>query len=74
VLQGIAHHDATKRFLAEFPTQLVLHLGEESAPEDAELRGVRHRRRKECEGNATSGADRADVHAVAEENNSADSA
>jgi hypothetical protein len=53
-VKGIANHDATNRFLTEFPTQLVLHFGEDGAPEDAELGCVKHRRRKEGEGDATS--------------------
>jgi hypothetical protein len=42
-VRGIANHDATKRFLTEFPTQLVWHFGEDGAPEDAELGCVWHR-------------------------------
>jgi hypothetical protein len=56
-VRGIANHDATKRFLAEFPTQLVGHFGEDGAPEDAELGCVRHQRRIESEGDATIEAD-----------------
>jgi hypothetical protein len=56
-VRGIASHDATKRFLTEFPTHLVWHFGEDGAPVDAELGCVRHRRRKESEGDATSKAD-----------------
>jgi hypothetical protein len=70
----IADHDATKRFFAEFPTQLVGHGGENGAPEDAELGYVRHRGRKESEGNATGETDRAVVSAVAEVHNGVDSA
>jgi hypothetical protein len=70
----IANRDATKRFLTEFPTQLVGHFGKDNAPEDAELGCVRHRRRKESERNVTSEADKQVVCAVAEENNRADSA
>jgi hypothetical protein len=70
----VANHDAEKRFFTEFPTQLVWHFGENNAPEDAELGCVRHRRRKERERNAGSQADRADVRAIAEVHNGADSA
>jgi hypothetical protein len=71
-VRGIANHDATERFFAEFPTQLDRHLGEGGAPEDAELGCVWHRRRKESERNATGEADRAVASAVAEVHNSAD--
>jgi hypothetical protein len=70
----IANHDATKRLFAEFPTQVVGHFGEGGAPEDVELGCVRHRRRKESEGNATGEADQAVVSAVAEVHNGANSA
>jgi hypothetical protein len=56
-VRGIANHDATTRFLTEFPTQLVWHFGEDGAPEDAEFGCVRHRRRKESEGDVTSESD-----------------
>ena len=56
-VRGIAHHDAAKCFFTEFPTLFVGHLGENGAAEDAELGGVGHRRRKECEGDATIGSD-----------------
>jgi hypothetical protein len=61
----VANHDATKRFFAESTTQLVGHLRENSAPEDAELGGVGRRRRKESEWDATGEADRAAVGTVA---------
>jgi hypothetical protein len=70
----IANHDATKRFFAEFPTQLVEHFGEGGAPEDAELGCVRCQRRKESEGNTTGEADRAAVSTVAEVHNGVDNA
>jgi hypothetical protein len=56
-------------FFAEFPTQLVGHVGEDGAPEDVELECVWHRRRKESEGNATGEADRAAISAVAKVHN-----
>jgi hypothetical protein len=70
----VANHDAAKRFFTKFPTQLVRHFGDESAPEDAELGCARHRRRKERERNAASEADRAVVRAVAEVHNGGDNA
>jgi hypothetical protein len=54
---GVADHDATKRLFTEFSTQFVRHLGEDGAPEDAKLGGVRHRRREEGKWDATGGAD-----------------
>mmetsp|Transcript_14020 Transcript_14020/g.24847 ORF Transcript_14020/g.24847 Transcript_14020/m.24847 type:complete len:207 (-) Transcript_14020:420-1040(-) len=72
-VRGIAHHDAAKCFFTEFPTLFVGDLGENGAAEDAELGGVGHRRRKECEGDAPSRSDRATVRAVAKVYNSADS-
>jgi hypothetical protein len=73
-VRWIANHDATKRFFAEFPTQLVGHFGEDGGPVDAELRCVMHRRRKKSEGNTTGEADRAVVSAVAEIHDGADNA
>jgi hypothetical protein len=69
-----ANHDATKRFFAKFPTQLVGHLGEDVASEDAELGGVTRLRRKESEWDATGEADRAVVGTVAHVHNFADNA
>ena len=73
-VSGEANHDATKRLLTEFPTQLVGHFGEDIPPEDAELGCVKNRGRKEYEGDATIGTDRAIARAVAEVHNIADSA
>jgi hypothetical protein len=73
-VKGIGHHDAAKCFVTEFPTLYVGHLGENGAAEDAELGGVGHRRRKECEGDATIGSDRAIVRVVAKVHNSVDNA
>jgi hypothetical protein len=41
-VKWIANHDSTERFFAEFSTQPVGHLGEDGAPEDAELGCVSH--------------------------------
>ena len=62
---GVADHDATKRLFTEISTEFVGHLGEDGAPEDAEPGCVRHRRRKEGEGDATAGSERGTVRAVA---------
>jgi hypothetical protein len=70
----VVNHDATKRFFAEFPTKLVGHLGEDGAPEDAELGGVGHRRRKKSEWDATGEANRSSLGTVAEVHNCAHNA
>jgi hypothetical protein len=49
-VRRIANHNTTECIFAEFPMQLVGHLREDGAPEDAELGCVWHRRRKESDG------------------------
>jgi hypothetical protein len=58
-----------KRFFSEFPSQFVRYLGENGAPEYAELGVVWRRRRKGSERGATGEADRAVVGTVAQVHN-----
>jgi hypothetical protein len=52
-VRRVANHDTTIRLIAEFPTQLVGHIGEDGAPEDVELGDSWRRRRQESEWDAT---------------------